>query len=225
MKKIVFILTLLLWAQNSFAEGECAAYRTMPALKFSTSYGKLTYDKSKDYDELTEVGKKYGIVEQGLFASGLALVDVAYKVTVDAYRQRVKRGVYCVIPAQVNVFIGYQNPVILIAKDMDENSCEYNVVLRHEQTHQQINVATLRYFLPKLKEAVTTILKNTPPVEISTTSKTEEATQELTDNYIKQITPLIDFLKKEVLKEQSTLDDHTNYQLEGDLCRYYNSHH
>ena len=226
MKKLFFFFLILLnMMGKAWAEDECSAYKVMPELHFTSSYGKLVYDKSKSYDELTKLGKEYGIVEQGLFASGLALVEVVYQVSVDSYRRKIGLGKYCVIPARVNLFVGYSNPVILIAKELKEDTCEYNVVLRHEQTHQQINVSTLRYFLPKLKTAAVSIINNVDPILITRKNDSEEATQMLTDIYARQLEPLINFLKKEVLKEQSKLDNQTNYQHEGELCRYYNATH
>ena len=225
MKKIFFILTLILIPFRVFASDICGDYIPSPEIKFMTSYGRLTYNRSKSKQELTKIGKEYGIVEQGLFASGLALVSVIYRVSANTVRKKNRAGTYCVMPVDVEVFVGYQDPEILLSRELKEGSCEYNVVLRHEQTHQQINTAALRYFLPKLKESIEAIVRNTPPIEIRNKNDSEKGTQDLINAYMRQLSPLIEFFKKELLREQKKLDNHKNYQMEGNLCRRYHEEH
>lgn len=229
MKKLFFILIFLIFFPSlTFAAGKddvCLRYKTMPELVFSTSYGKLVYNRSRNQQQLTAIGKQFGIVEQGLFASGLALVGVNYHVSVNTASRVAADGGICVIPVRVELFIGYQNPIIYISKELEEGSCEYNVVLRHEQTHQQINTAALEYFIPRLKSAALSVLNNVPPQRIDNSGQIDAATRQFVHTYSAQLEPLINFFKAELLREQSKLDNHENYQLEGSLCRYYNQNH
>ena len=225
MKKLFFVLTFILISFRAGASGVCSEYTIAPEIKFTSSYGKLRYDKTKSKIELTREGEEYGIVEQGLFASGLALVSVSHKVSANTISMRNKAGTYCVLPVDIDVFVGYQDPVIYLSHELEYGTCEYNVVLRHEQTHQQINAAALRYFLPKLKESIEAIIKNTPAIEIKNKRDGDRATQDLIKAYMRQIEPLVDYFKKELLREQKKLDNHKNYQMEGDLCRRFHEEH
>ena len=127
MKKLFFILTFLLISlqagQALCASNGCERYQTLPELRFSTSYGKLRYDTSYSQKQLTVLGEKYGILEQGLFASGLATVNVGYQLSVKAIRKQVSDSLICVIPKVVDVYIGYQSPTIYISKDLRQDSC------------------------------------------------------------------------------------------------------
>lgn len=228
MKKLFFVLTVCIWnlaASLPARAADCRQYKVVPEIKFSTSYGKLVYDVTNDRRQLTALGEKLGIVEHGLFASGLATIGVNYQVSVNAASRRAPDGTICVIPTEVEVFIGYQNPIIYISNDLQPGSCEYNLVLRHEQTHQQINVTALEYFIPKLQQASKVIINNVNPLAVTKQEQVEPAIQELIGTYAKKLEPLIDFFKKELLREQSKLDNPRNYQMEGNLCRYYNAHH
>lgn len=200
----------------------CSTLKVDPKIEFSTSYGKLKYDFSHNQQGLTTLGKQYGILEKGLFASGLAVVGVNWEIYVNTITRIVNDYDICVVPTSVNVFIGYQDPTIFIANQLQPGTCEYNVVVRHEQTHHQINKAALEYFIPKLKESVMAIAKDIKPYHIDSASKIDEATNELTEAYIAEIEPLVYNFKTELMHEQSKLDNHSNYKLEGDLCRYYN---
>ena len=221
MKKLFFILTTVAFCLPLLAEASsvCNKYQKFPELRFSTSYGKLRYDTGYSRKQLTALGAEYGILEQGLFASGLATVNVNYQLSVKSVRHQVDANTICVVPSVVDIYIGYRQPMIYIAKDLQPESCEYKVVLRHEQTHQQINTAALEYFIPQLRQAAISIISNTPPIEISHTDEFDAATQELVKHYTRQLEPLITFFKTELLKEQGKLDNYKNYQHEDALCK------
>ena len=231
MKKLFFILTFLLfflcfqnnvWAQTSDL---CATLKAEPEIVFTTSYGKLRYDYSYNLQELTRLGQQYNIVEKGLFASGLAIVSVNWEVSLDTISKIIGDTNICVVPTKLKVFIGYQDPTIYISNQLSPGSCEYNVVVRHEQTHHQINTAALEYFIPSLRQAVEKIAKEIKARQIDSPSKIDDATNALTEEYIANIEPLIRHFKSELLKEQGKLDNQMNYAMESNLCRRFNAEH
>ena len=197
----------------------CADITPSPVIKYSTSYGRLNYDFSKNNQQITQVAQTYGIIERGLFAAGLATVNVNWEISINTLGQIIDDYNICVIPTTVNVFIGYNQPQIYISKDLEPDSCEYKVVLRHEQTHQQINKTALDYFLPRLKEQINQIIKTVGPTPVSSITDIDKATIDLTQTYNQKIAPLINDFKNELLHEQSKLDNHTNYEHESKLCQ------
>ena len=92
------------------------------------------------------------------------------------------------------------------------------MVLRHEQTHQQINKSTLEYYLPLFKDAASQIAQNIKPVPVADVNDIKDAITELTKTYNKKMTPVINFIKKEILTEQKKLDNPENYTYENALC-------
>ena len=159
MKKIFFILTILNFitfilasAQNISTHEElkyaCENLSIKPTLNFYTSYGKLEYNQTYTRANLTQLGKNMGMFESGDLASGLALVDIASEYELSIAARKMKNNAVCVMPQELTAYIGFQNPVIYLATDLETDSCLYNLVLRHEQIHQQINVNALEYFIP-----------------------------------------------------------------------------
>ena len=146
-----------------------------------SSYGKLQYDTSKNISQITDIANKYGLIEKNLFASGLATVDISTDISTETIGQPQKNGMICVYPTKVRLFLGFSNPLIYISNTLKPKSCEYNVVLRHEQTHQFINKEMLDYFLPLFRTAITQIVINTPPVQISSINQVDEASRFLTE--------------------------------------------
>lgn len=236
MKKIFFILTIFIFiffneavAQN-VTKGVslktiCETSPVSPHLKFYTSYGKLEYDTSYTRDNLTRLGKNLGMFEEGDLASGLALVDVAAEYELNTTSRKMTNGAACIFPQELSVYIGFQNPVIYLAKDMERNSCLYNLVVRHEQVHQQINVNALEYFIPLIYQEVKKITEQMKPMYISSDKLIRAGTNEMTAFYAEQINTLVNQFKQEILIEQRKLDNRQQYQLESNICRRYNEQH
>lgn len=221
MKKLFFILTFAFCLPliNTQAQAfDCSQIQSIPSVEFSTSYGKLRYDTTKNNQQVTAIAGSYGIAEKGLFAAGLATINVNFEISINTLGKIYGENNICVIPTNINIYIGYSDPVIYISKNLTPETCKYNVVLRHEQTHQQINKNALDYFLPLIQDAIKKIIPTVKPLNVSNTEEIDIATTELTQTYNRKIAPLIEVFKNELLKEQSKLDNHENYQHEEEIC-------
>lgn len=222
MQKLFIILIFFISARLTISPAQafnCAELDSVPAVEFTTSYGNLRYDFSKDNSQITALAGRYGIAEKGLFASGLATVNVNWEISINTMGKIYGDYDVCVVPSKINIFIGFSDPVIYISRQIPKDSCEYNVVLRHEQTHQQINKAALDYFLPLFQEAILQIIQNVRPLKVAHITQIDDATTQLTATYNQKISPLIEVFKQELLTEQSKLDNHLNYSHEKDLCK------
>lgn len=223
MKKIFFILIILisLLATGTPLQAKtCQETIASPTIEFYTSYGKLTYDYSKSQSQITKIAKDYGILEQGLFASGLATSDVNWELSLNTASRYLSSQELCVEPQVIKFYIGFSDPTIYISNRLLPGTCEYEVVLRHEQTHQQINKATLDYFIPLFQQALQKIVTTIPNQKITHLNKqnVNHATQLLSEQYTAKIAPLIDIFKKELATEQGKLDNMDNYDMESLLC-------
>lgn len=218
MKKLFFILTtLIFFTSTAFCSDECVDIPINPEIKLISSFGKLNIDNTKSKEELTSLAKENNYVEEGLFANGLSTADINFDITLKTSVET-KNDKQCIIPKEVNIFLGFNIPMIYISKELIKDSCEYNVVLRHEQTHQQINKKTLEYYLPLFKSASTTIIKSIKSFNIEKTENLNKATDDYINLYNQKLTPLVDFIKKEILIQQQKLDNPDNYKYENSLC-------
>lgn len=218
MKKLFFILTFLFFSRFAAAEDICAAFTEEPQIKITASYGKLEYDFDKNTAEITELAKKFNLAENGLFAQGLSTVNINFDITINTLGQPIGNNQICVIPKEITIFLGLNSPIIHISKELQKDSCEYNVVLQHEKIHQQINKSTLEYYLPMFKYASTQIIKSIKPILITDINDIEKITGNQTKFYNKKLTPLVDYIKREMLSEQQKLDNEKNYRFESTLC-------
>lgn len=217
IKKLFFILTTLFFIPAPVFATGCVDITVDPQIKLTSSYGKLAVDQSKTTKEITALASSLNLVEHGLFASGLSTVNINFDITLNAFGAPAS-DVFCVIPTEIDLFLGLDKPTIYLAEELTAKSCEYNMVLRHEQTHQQINKSTLEYYLPMFKTAALQIARSIKPVEVKNIDDIKPAISELTTAYNQKMTPVVNFIKKEMLAEQSKLDNSQNYLYESKLC-------
>lgn len=231
MKNLFFVLTLsnlLVTSASVLANSpetlryQCENYPYELKIDFTTSYGNLVYDETLSKAELSIMAQKAGIFEQGVFAAGLALVNIDSEYELNTITQTMVGGGRCLIPYQLNVHVGYSRPIIYLAKELEKGSCTYNLVLRHEQVHQQINKQALEYFIPKIYQSIKKEAQSIKPIYISPQSSEDKAAKELTQHYHEIIMPKVNEFRDQILAEQSKLDNQRQYQLEGDICRRFN---
>lgn len=219
MKKLFFILTFALFYSFDASATNCSDISVNPTINFSYSFGNLSYDNTKSVQEISEIAKSFNLVENNAFARGLATANVKFDISIKTATHPIGIKQFCVVPANVEVFLGLEDPTIYMANTLQEGSCEYNIVLRHEKTHQQINKTAIEYYLPIFKASVTNIVKKISAIPIGNTNQIEQTTRNLTEEYSSKIMPLVNFIKKEISQEQIKLDNQVNYALEGQLCQ------
>ena len=223
MKKLFFVLTYLLFFYNQATALDCSAVVVNPKIKTTASYGKLEYIHNKNTVEITEIAKNFNILEKGIFAHGLSTVNINFDITINTLGHLIGNSEFCVTPTDINIFLGMYKPIIYISSELEKDSCEYKIVLHHEQVHQQINKTTLEYYLPMFKYAAEHIIKQIEPIHITDIDDIEKTTAELTKIYNKKLNPLVDYIKREMLKEQQKLDNNQNYIFESSICSQDNS--
>lgn len=224
MKKLFFILTILsfsaFFVASAVAENICAGEKVQPTVKMKTSYGHLHYDFDTSRQGIIRLAHQVGTSEHEDIA-GLAIVSIVQNYVIVFIQKIMPDGSICSIPAHVDIFLGYRNPKIYIADDLKMGSCEYNMVLRHEQAHQQINISALNYFLPRLKKGAEKIAASLTPLPAKSMKSVEQVNARLSKEFGKKFDRLINVFKKELRLEQSKLDNVHNYRMEGTICKDY----
>lgn len=184
-----------------------------------TAGSRLQSFDGRDYRQGFRCGK-------GLFVDGLARVGTRSSFRLRRYTvRRLDAGATCVLPAEVEFFFGFKEPEIYVSKDLDKDSCRFSVVIRHEQVHQRINKLVLEYFLPLISDELQKAVRDVKAVKVSSPEQGEDGAEELMKYYQARLGPLITTFEKVLEKEQDKLDNLTNYQMEWELCRKYESEH
>ena len=208
--------------ETSAARRECESMTVEPQINFTTSYGKLVYDFSLSKNELSRIARQAGIFEKGVFAAGLALVNINSEYELSTETRATQSNERCIVPVGLNVYIGFSRPIIYLAKELQHGTCSYNLVLRHEQVHQQINVQALQYFIPMIRRELNAAAAKIPAVYVGPLETEDKALEQLNRRYAEIITPQVNRLRSQILAEQRKLDNSRNYKMEGDVCRKFN---
>lgn len=206
-------------AAGGTAADPCAEFRYSTRLNLTTSYGKLNYNYDYDSRSLTLLGQKYGLVEPGMHASGLSLFGIDWSVSLNTVARVGAGDTICVLPTGLDVFIGFREPTIYIDNGLKKDGCRYNLVLRHEHQHQQVSIAALEYFMPRIRAEIQKALPVVRPRAVASLSATDAATEEMNGEYIRLIRPLVNDFKATLLYEQKKLDNRENYRFESGICK------
>ncbi len=226
MKKLYLTLIFCICAglntaaaiEKSVAENPCKQMRYSTRLNLTTSYGQLKYNQNYNNIELTKLGYRYGLVQSGMYISGLSLIGVDWSVSLNTVARGAKDNSVCVLPTSIDVFIGYREPTVYLDKNLLPQSCRYQQVLRHEHQHLQVSVAALEYFLPQIRRQIYEQIALVEPRHIDSLSEIDAATAEMNEEYVILIRPMVDSFKATLLHEQKKLDNKENYQYESKIC-------
>lgn len=216
------------WSYGEFIS--CDAINPQPRVVFKSSYGKLVHDLSTSMDKINAIAAKDNSApkEKGLLVAGLATAPIHSSIKFnEAYVKKLDENAACLLPAEIEVFVGYKEPLIYVAKDFDTRSCTFSVVIRHEQVHQRINKLTLEYFLPLLDEAIREAVTDVRAIKIPNTSDTavQDGFKQLRKLYRARLDPIIEEFVKVRDAEQKKLDNMTHYKMEWDLCKKFEKEH
>lgn len=206
-------------APEKEATNPCERFSAIkPQLNFRSSYGELTYNHDYDQENLDILSEQGITKEEGMFTAGLSLLDVDWSVSLNTITREVGEHT-CVIPASLDVFVGYRNPVIYISSDIEEGTCEYKLIKRHEQQHQQINVSVLEHYLPTIKKAFEDELSVLKARVIDGEKTSDDITDEMNSDYVFAVRPTVNRFQITLQLEHKHLDTRENYEYESNLCK------
>lgn len=234
MKKTIFALIILSFSLvpefangqylldatvgNTHLQKECMEYADEVKLIFKSSYGRLRYDKSKSQKAVQKIAQKGNFeIDSGYQIMGLADFSSKMSVGMDVVSIDMGKGM-CIIPDTVEVFFGFEDPVIYIAREAQRTRCQKMLVTRHEQTHMQISVLALEYFLPQMKKIAYEHAQKIKPIFVANGENTQDIVDKMMEKFVAKMTDLSDQFNKHLHDEQRKLDNLENYEYESKVC-------
>ncbi len=202
---------------------ECLGVMDKPEVVVKYSLGRLKYDFEKNREFINKerkkseiyVGNKYG---EDVDVDGLTSVRRGFEVKLDTKQIVVSKGYKCIVPEKIEVFLGYFNPKIYIANDLPKDSCRYNLALRHENTHMQIYVEALLYYMPELKVLTHKAVEDVGVRIVEPKANIQHDAEGLYADYIAYLNVGVSKWQKSMMKQQKKLDSIKNYIIESRIC-------
>lgn len=229
LKKGLILLFFIIQCNSALALNygrfiSCNSINPTPKIIFKTSYGKLNYIFDKNTDQLSEMLTDENHKNGTFRAAGLAIAPFYWRITLKKGKTKyIAKDVYCVYPEEVEVFVGYKDPVIYVSSNYQPGDFWYALTLRHEQTHQWINKLTLEYFLPLFYKRIVSAAREVRAVKVN--SGSQEAINagyhKVYEYYEARLKPVFEEFMKIRKEEQHKLDNKMNYGEEQELSRQY----
>lgn len=132
----------------------------------------------------------------------------------------IKRGNgFCVYLSEVDVDFGWNRVEVYVPSEFPEGSCEYRVVLDHENQHVSINRTLLREFAPQMRARLETILATTKPMFRRTLDGSADAAIEHLNVQLSGMLKEFDALHA---SRNAGIDSPASYSALSALCKDWN---
>lgn len=191
-----------------------------PEISVIYNYGQLSYDKTKTTEEIAKIYRDSAKTEETLGkVQGLTLTNYYEQVFYYGRYEPLPDNFLCHFPAKVEVRIGYKNPVVYLASSLEEGSCEYKRVLRHEQTHLDFAHKSLGLYALILKKKIKDVV-DTTGVKISR-DVPAKVSGEFVKDYQLQLSALTELFSNVRNQQQKLIDTKENYLKEEMICNPY----
>lgn len=93
------------------------------------------------------------------------------------------------------------------------------MALRHEQTHQQINLEVFEYYIPIIQRRFEEVVKKYALISSKRDINLTLAQEKFQDKYLAAVNEVTKEISAEIHAEQLKLDSAENYSYEMSLCR------
>lgn len=205
------------WSYGEFIS--CSAINPTPKITFKTSYGKLIHDLSKSQTEVSSLAHSSN--EPGWLTVGFASAPTQTYIASKEIARKIDDNVTCVLPDEIEIYVGFQKPVIYVSKEYKEDICKFSVVIRHEQVHQRINKLTLDYFIPLMDKVLRAAISDVRGIKVTSEEQAQEGMALLRTYYLARLTPILEEMAKAQQAEHAKMDSLTSYKMQWDMCDKY----
>jgi hypothetical protein len=89
---------------------------------------------------------------------GLTVAEPGLRYQTRFYYWKAQSGGHCVALVEAKFSVGYDDMTVYISRDYPEGSCEYDVILAHEEEHVRLNREVLKAYERKFKQAIARVL-------------------------------------------------------------------
>ncbi len=208
------------WAAPSFEYSvkECKNWvaENPPEIEVLYNYGDLHYDYEKSPDEIKQIyleDNPNGVVER---IRGLTQLSARASVSIDPETVMLKSERYCTYAKKIEVKLLY-TPVVYISNQLEKDSCQFNLTMRHEQTHLQFGHQALRDAAKDMSDNLQQYIETNSPFVSKDDYEADE--QKVVQIYTNKVEQIFNDFRKNLEKQNSRIDTTENYKKEASYCR------
>jgi hypothetical protein len=218
--KFALLLLLTLYSFEAKADDSfCMQFYKPPEINLYTNKGKVNYNHNLNSQQIAQLSKKTGAdAYQKHPTTGLTFANFYTMIEIGTNAITVGDKM-CLVVEKVNYTMGYKNIDIYVDKKYEKGSCEYDVVLEHENTHKKIFQASVDYYAPYFAKEVKKSLSNMKAVRINSIDDVHIIRKQIQEKLDKDLAYLSKFYETARDKENQKLDTPENYIATSALCK------
>lgn len=202
----------------------CDSLNPNPIISLKVSYGKLVHDSSTSHKQIQSLIAKNP--EKCPLTSGLAVAPIKYEINLKREKTIEKtQNVICVFAQAIEVSLYYEEPAIYVSNEYDYKSCHFSQVLRHFQTHQQINKVSFDLALPFIYKAIRESFNNLKAYKARNTKEVGQASKKLLEYYTAQVATIVNKFEKIRQEEHKKFDELAKKDFLENVCKEYHQYH
>lgn len=208
------LLVLLALCCAGAARAQCNPLGAPAPIDVAVLQPDIVYHHDVDLAHLQAIGNSAEQAPRGWTRLGVTVISSGIDLRFVTDRLRVG-GVYCLWVTKVTGTLGSADMNVYVASNYPEGSCEYAVVLAHENAHVRLNLQTLIDWIPRVRDAlVTTVDRKFPMV-----SPAAPTAAEVRAFLLAGVSETLDQMNRDMAERNAYLDTPANYQRTAALCR------
>ncbi|HEY9164492.1 MAG TPA: hypothetical protein VIN57_07755 [Magnetovibrio sp.] len=168
-----FVLTLGGWGFATAALAACPRVGE-PAVSVQVVDPGPRVVTTKSIKQINTMAGSHGLSKPGFQVLGMTEISIDSGVKV-SYRGQPVGQTVCVNVEKVEGHFGLKKHFVNVPREYPRESCQYNVVLRHEMAHVDVNRRTVRKYADVLKAEVRRALRITGSVQAASMAQGQQA--------------------------------------------------
>jgi len=203
------------WALPA-ARAQCPVPANLPRLRIAIQVPEpqINYHHDVDLFGLPKLEHHSERPPPGWVILGLTKIADQLHMTYRWASVPLRDGRVCVWLTDVDAQLGDSVMNIHVAADYAPGTCEYTVILNHENTHVRFNVETLRDWMPSVKAALSEAARRKFPAIFPGPPTVGDLRHHLLDN----MSSVFELMNQDMAKRNATIDTVENYRREHAKC-------
>jgi hypothetical protein len=222
---------LVLWAavavglaigSTSGASAQCPVLQNVPppAVTMKVLVPQVVYHHELDLFGLPKVERSAERPPAGRVLLGVTQLEQGVVVIPSVLTLPRPGGIYCVWVTKVSASLGSPVMNVYVAQEYEPGTCEYNVIMNHENTHVRFNLETLRAWAPTISAALTEAARRRFPAVFHSRPGANEVVNYLVDN----VRATFQLMNQDMARRNATIDTPENYARENAKCHHWSRH-
>ena len=198
------------------AAAPCAPLRTPITLDFTTQAPGPVYNNRLTVAGIRNLFATRGapVGERHQKALGVTYVETVLGLQAATRIKPEGRG-FCVYLDKVSADFGWERMEVYVAAEYKPGSCEYRMILDHENQHVAINRGALKDSAPRVRAALEAILRDQGPLYV--TNPNGSADRALTAIH-SRMTSALDGFQRVMAEGNAVIDTDSNYEAVSQMC-------